>query len=271
MFNDQSQVTPESNPEGNANPQPSNPSSSFDTLLSEIKNDRGEPKYRSVEDGLTALRHSQEHIRSLTSERARLESELEEYKNRMKEVESLKETVQKLTQRSTEPEQRENQFDEETIANLVDTRLSIRQRQEAEAANQRAVAQKLRDTFGDKAKDSFYEKASQLGFSPDEFEALAAKSPRAVLTMFNIDGDGAPRQPNKSPVPSRVNSESFQGKPTSFIGAETEHVPLGGGTKEYARILENSRNMVEELAQHGMSIGDLTDPANYMKYFNNKG
>lgn len=271
MF-ENNQVTPEQeNNEGNAAPQPQGNTSPFDTLLSEIRNDRGEPKYKSVEDGLNALKHSQEHIRSLTQERQRMEQQIAELEKKTIEIESLKEAVTKLAQRGSEPAQPGNQFDEEAIATLVDNRLTKKQQEEAAASNQRAVAGRLHEVFGDKARDTFYEKASQLGFSPDEFEALAAKSPKAVLTMLNIDGDGARRQPNKSPVPSQLNTEKFQGRPNSFIGAETERIPLGGGDAQLKRILENSQNMVKELNDNGMSVYDLTDPVKYMQYIKNKG
>ena len=63
MFNEQSQETPEQKQqEGTATPPPTSSSSPFDTMLQGLKNERGEPKYRSVEDGLNALKHSQEHI-----------------------------------------------------------------------------------------------------------------------------------------------------------------------------------------------------------------
>lgn len=267
MFDPKAQETPEAPKGEQQSPQSSASTSPFDTMLSEIRNDRGEPKYRSVEDGLTALKHSQAHILSLTSDRQKLEAELVTLRAKTDSIDELKATVEKLTQRSSEPQQKETQLNEEALANLVDSRLSFQQAQAAKLDNQKSVAGKLQEVYGDKARDLFYEKASQLGFSADEFEALSAKSPKAILTMFNINGDGALKQPNKSPPVGKVNSEGFQRNPSSFIGSESEKIPLGGGDREYKRILENSRSMVEELGNSGMSVHDLTDPVNYQKYF----
>lgn len=272
MFDNQNtQTTSETNKEDQQNLQPQNSSSSFDTMLSEIRNDRGEPKYRTVEDGLNALKHSQEHIRNLTQEKTKLEDEVNSLRQKVAEIEELRESVKKLTQRSTEPAQQAPQFNEEALASLVDSRLSQRQQEELMLANQRSVASELSRVYGDKAKDAFYEKAKQLGLPGNELEALAAKSPKAVLTMFNIGSEGAHKQPTQSPTQGRVNTEHFQGKPSSFIGSETEQIPLGGGVQHYQRILDNSNKMVDELREQGLSIDDLTNPANYFKYFKKQG
>lgn len=272
MFENTNQETPDQEQKGTANTQTTTNSSSFDTLLSEIRNERGEPKYRSVEDGLNALKHSQEHIYKMQAERKQLEDEIAELRRKAEEIASLKETVEKLTQRGSEPGQQNSQIDEEKLASLVDSRLSQRQQEELALSNQREVANKLKEKFGDKAKDVFYQKASQMGLDSKDIESLSARSPKAVLTMFGIDGDAAHKQATQSPAQSRVNTESFQERPSSFIGAETERVPLGGGDAHFRRILDNSKQMVEELAAHGMSIADLTDPVNYMKMMKqNKG
>lgn len=270
MF-DNTQETPENKPtEDKQNPPTTNSSSQFDTLLSGIRNERGEPKYRSVEDGLKALQHSQEHISNLTRERQQLQDEVNALRAKADEIASLKETVARLTQRQPEPAPRENQLDQEVLAQIVDSRLSFRQQEELKASNQRQVASKLSEVFGDKAKEVFYEKASQLDLPGEELEALAARSPKAVLKMFNIDGDGAHKQPQHSPAQSKFSTENFQGRPSSLIGAETERIPLGGGESHYRNILENSRNMVQELHEQGMSVADLTNPAVYQKYFQKK-
>lgn len=266
MFNEQSQETPEQKQqEGTATPQPTSSSSPFDTMLQGIKNERGEPKYRSVEDGLNALKHSQEHITKLTAERSQLEQELATLRSKVTEIDTLKEVVEKLTQRQQESAP-QSQFDEEKVANLVDTRLTLRQQQEAAIANQQAVARTLQEKYGEKARDTFYQKGSELGYSPEEFEALAASKPKAVLTMLGIVGEATQKSAPNSPVQSKVNTEHFQGQPSSFIGAESERIPLGGGETHYNRILENSRNMVAELRERGMSVDDLTNPANYFKF-----
>lgn len=271
MFENSQQETPVSTSEGSATPQSTSNLSPFDTMLSEIKNEKGEPKYRSVEDGLNALKHSQEYILQQKQDILNRDRELEELRKRVQEIDVLKDTVSKLTQRQPEPEQQGSKLDEEVLASLVDKRLSINRQLEVASQNQRDVAGKLKESFGDKARDVFYEKASQLGFSGQEFEVLAAKSPKAVLTMFNLDGDVAPKQTFKSPAQSKINTEHFQGNPTSFIGAEKESIPLGGGEKHYNMILENSKKMVEELHANGMTVDDLSNPVNYMKYIRNKG
>ena len=267
MFDNQEKETPpQTNTENNAGSQTSSNSSPFDTILSDIKNERGERKYHNVEDGLKALKHSQEYIASLKQDLQAKERQIQELSEAVSKVKTLEETITKLTQRQSETSTNAPQLDEETLANLVDRQLTIKEQQTIAQNNQRTVVKALSESFGDKAKDVFYEKASQLGLPPDELEALSAKSPQAVLTMFGIGTGAAPKQAFNPVTRASVNTEQFQGNPTSFIGAETEKIPLGGGEEHFSRILENSKNMVEELRQSGMSIDDLTNPVNFMKY-----
>lgn len=272
MFDSEQKETPSpQTQENNAGSQTLSHQSQFDTMLSGIKNEQGEQKYRSVEDGLNALKHSQEYIAALKKEMADKDKALAEAKAKEDKISILEQTLAQLTQRQEEATTKAAPLDAETLATLVDQRLSHNQRVTLEAANQQKVVQALQAQFGEKAREVFYEKASQLGLPAEELEKLSAKSPQAVFTMFGIGGEATRKSAHNSPAQSKVNTEYFQGKADSFIGAETESIPLGGGDQHYSRILENAKNMVNELREQGMSIDDLTNPANYMKYMRNKG
>lgn len=270
MFNEQTQGTPATEQSGEATTQTTTPSSSFDTLLSEIRNERGEQKYRNVEDGLNALKHSQEYIYKTQTEKRQMEEELIALRERAARVEALEDTIAKLTQRTDDSAQQKPQLDEESIAKMVDSRIHDRQVAQVNEANKRAVVAELTAKFGDKASEVFYSKAQQMGLTAKEVEELSARSPKAVLTMFGISSDAAHKQASTSPAKSQFNSEHFQSQPGSFIGSETERIPLGGGQHHLTRILDNSRKMVDELREQGMSVNDLTNPANYMRYIKNQ-
>lgn len=272
MFDSEQKETPSTQTqENNAGSQTLSHQSQFDTMLSGIKNEQGEQKYRSVEDGLNALKHSQEYIAALKKEMAEKDKALAEAKAKEDKITILEQTLAQLTQRQQEANTQAAPLDEEQLANLVDKRLTLKQQAELEALNQQKVVQALKAKFGEKAREVFYEKASELGLPAEELEKLSARSPQAVFTMLGISGETTPKSVHNSPAQSKVNTEYFLGTSDSFIGAETERIPLGGGEQHYNRILENATNMVKELRENGMSIDDLTNPANYMKYMRNKG
>lgn len=271
MFNQEGLETPAVPTEGTQNPSATTNTSPFDNLLSEIRNERGEPKYRSVEDGLKALQHSQDHIHNITSKNSQLEAEVAELRKRTADIDELKDTIKKLTLREAPADTQPSAITDEQLAEIVDKRLSAKHQETVVKSNKQSVVDAMTKKFGDKAGEVFYAKAKELEISPEEFEALSAKSPKVVLTMLGLNGDAAPKQAFKSHPQGTLNTEHFQGKRDSFINAETERVPLGGGSEHFDRILENSRNMVEELRANGMSVEDLTNPVNFMRIMRNKG
>ena len=265
MFESNTPATPENTNVAPASATPVTPSSAFDTILADIRNPNGEQKYRSVQDALYALRHSQEYIPTIKNEVAQKDQEINELRNKLKEVDTLRETVEALTRNQELKTTPSNPIDEETIANLVGNQITAIERTRTAQANQRDVVESLSAKYGDKAKDVFYEKANQLGLAPEDIEALAARSPQAVKSLFNI-GDATPKSATKSPIQSTTSpvndSSSF-----SYIGQETHKLPIGASSRDYAILQDNAKRMVEEMSQAGLSIHDLTDPKVYFKYF----
>src|SRR5690606_29577106 len=229
------------------------------TLLAEIKNERGEQKYKTVQDAIVALKHAQEFIPQLKSEKDASAQQLEEMRQKLAEMESLKETVQKLTQKQPEPQPKEEGLDDEKVQQLIDQRLTQRQQEQLFEHNISQVAKALSEKFGkDKAEEMFYGKAQELGLSKEDINGLAAKSPQAVLQMFGVTA-GAYKQPNFSPSGTKLRSEGLQETHQSFLGKEVEPTPIGAGYDVIREKMERAKNMVAELEQNGMSIQDLTD------------
>ena len=74
IFNEQNPATqPTQNGDNTPGAQGSN---DLANLLGSIKNERGEPKYKSVEDALVGLRNAQEYIPQLTQKLSTQELEL---------------------------------------------------------------------------------------------------------------------------------------------------------------------------------------------------
>lgn len=264
MFENNTPATPENTGVPASTP-PVKSTSVFDTILADIKNPNGEPKYRSVEDALYALRHSQEYIPTIKNEVNQRDQEITELRSKLKEVESLRETVELLTRNQEQKSPPSNAIDEETIANLVGNQITAIERTRTAEANQRSVVQALSAKYGDNAPTVFHEKATQLGLSQSDLESLAARSPQAVKTLFNIE-DATPKSATKSPYKSSALPVN-DALPNSFIGRETHKLPLGASHRDYTILQDNARRMVDELDSAGLSIHDLTDPKVYFKYF----
>lgn len=236
------------------------------TILATIKNERGEPKYKTVQDALVALQHSQNFIPQLRQENEFLKQQQADKDAALERMKTLEETVLKLSQGNPAQGTPPVAVDQEAIAKLVEQTLTNTQQAQLAKANQQKVAEAITNKFGaEKAGELFYAKAAELGFSQAEINALAGKSPEAALRLVGISEAPAHRQ-GITPPSGSVRSDSFQGTPSSLIGRETVTLPLGATNQDHQNLMQRARDMVVELDQHGMSVHDLTDPRNFFKY-----
>ncbi len=264
IFNNESQATQPNVNDG----VPSNAQGSGDlaNLLGSIKNERGEQKYKSVEDALVGLDNAQKYIPTLTAQLAQKEQELATARQEAARVVELERTVQALTSKG-EPAntQASVPLNEDQIANLV-TQTLTRQQQEATAkANTLAVAQTLQTKFGADAEKTYNAKAQELGMTVIELNALAAKNPKAVFTLLGVTQE-APKQLSSS-TSQQFNTDAFQPKQDSFIGRNSKPTLIGATTSDLNEETARSKQMVEELHAQGKTISDLTNPKVYFKTF----
>lgn len=260
-------------PENNNTPAGVTPGSTeqLTTLLAGITNERGEQKYKTTEEALKALQHSQNFIPDLKNQLSSKDQELQALKAQAAELEALKDTVSKLTQKLTETPSNPqgNQISEEAIAELVGRQLTARQVAEKASQNQASVAQALQAQYGEKASEMFYSKAKELGMSQDQINSLAASSPQAVLTMFGVTGGAAHKRAINLPL-GTLNTAQLSNSPgKSLIGREDTPLTLGARSSDVLKLVKKSRDMVDELHQNGMTVQDLTNPSTFFKYFDN--
>ena len=239
-------------------------------LLNTIKNERGEPKYKDINTALDALKHSQEFIPQLRTEKEKLEQELATVKAEVMRLKTVEETVERLTSQQSKQETPPVQgLTEEAVANLVSKTLSQREQKAVQASNLSQVVNKMKETFGDDAEKLFYSKAQEVGLSAEAINSLAAQSPQAVLQLFGVNNTPAQKQNVFTPTSGTVNSEGYQPQQESFLGRNSKPVILGATTKELQVETQSAANLVAELHKNGMSTYDLTDPKIYNKYFGN--
>lgn len=259
------------NTDTNPNPTGSNPAPAVNndlaTLLGSIKNERGEQKYRDINDAMTALQHSQEFIPTLKSQYEAEKAEAQRLREEVARLKTVEETVAALTlnrqeQQGTPPVA----FDEKQIADLVNRTLTQRSEQATASSNLESVVASLQTAFGADAETKFYDKAKELGMTVAEMNTLAAKSPKAVLSMLGVNGQATPqRQPTVTT--SSVNTSAFQPNQETFVGRNSKTTLIGATTQDLQFESHNARKMVEELHAQGKSVHDLTDPKVYFKLF----
>lgn len=244
---------------------PSNPD--LGNLLAGIKNERGEQKYKNVEDALKALQHSQEYIPNLKTELEKRDAELERLRQETAKINSLEQTLLELTQnKNSNTEQPPKGLSEEDIAHLVSGQLTKLQQEAVQTTNLDAVVTAVKSKFGDKSEEVFYNKAKELGMSAAEINALAAKNPKAALKLLGLD-DVAPNQTRNVPGNGSINTTGFTPQKDSEIRRNPKPVIVGATTEDLHTEAKNARAMVDELHAQGLSTYDLTDPKVFRKVF----
>lgn len=195
----------------------------FSEHLSQIKNEEGEQKYKDVFTALSALKHTQEHVKTLEEENNRYRQETVKAKTMdevLQQIEATKGTKQEPTS-STE-------LDVDQLRNVTFDTIRQYEAQKAAAANKQAVSDALIEKFkdGEKAVQAFNDKASELGLTSEMLEELSATSPKAVLEYFQTSMKGTSKITEGS-----VNTEALanaskpsEAKKNIMYGASTNDI-----------------------------------------------
>jgi hypothetical protein len=238
-----------------------------DTLLNLIVNEKGERKYRDINAALVALQHSQAYIPDLKNQLTEAQRQAQEAQAEKARVVELEAAVRRLTEKQDEPSTNGKAPTSEDIAKVVQEQIDRQRQADAYRANTQQVVESMKLKFGDKAEAEFTAKAQELGFSIDEMNALSAKNPKAVLTLFGASVQGVQRQPNTAPTTSSIRSDGFTRAPDSLIGREKEISGVGTTSQDIAESFNRAVRMTEELHANGLSAIDLANPKEYAKYF----
>lgn len=200
----------------------------FSEHLAGIKNEDGGQKYSDVITALAALKHTQEHVKTLEDENTRFRTESVKAKTMdevLQQIATTKTTTEGLT---SSPE-----LDVEKVRNATFGAMEEYRAQQVAATNrtkvETALLEKFKDT--DKAKEAFVSKAGELGLSVSTLDELAATSPKAVLEYFNMSKDSSPK-----PIEGTVNTDALG----NFVAPTkvTKNIMYGAST---ADILESWR------------------------------
>jgi hypothetical protein len=234
----------------------SSSSASPEDLLSQIKNEQGEPKYADVTKALEALKHSQDFIPQLKGENETLKSAMAEMEERLAKAAAAEELLAKLGQVKGEPTEQQGQpesnppqafnLDEQQLSATLEKLLDQRSASQIATDNQKAVTEALVKKFGDKAQEQFNAKAGELGLSAESLEQLSAESPKAVLAYFNVQAESAATPTSGTIVPPRGNP------PTGEITPPESSLLSGAKSKDQIDYLLKIRKAVYE--KHNIQV-----------------
>jgi ribosomal protein L17 len=238
-------------------------------LLAEIKNERGEAKYKSLKDALVGLQNAQAHIPKLNNDLIEREKEIERLRKESERIATLEESIKSLTEKTDATGTPPKALSAQEIADLVNKSLdsTLSQREAAAQAkqNQEAVVKALVSKFGDKAEEAFNEAAADLGMSVQEFNTLAAKNPKLIFKTLGITSEHVNK--GASPQVSSVNSAGFTPNTDSNVGRNKVPTLVGATSQELQAEQRRANEMVAELHKEGKSVHDFSDPKVYFKRF----
>ena len=238
-------------PSSQDDPQTSKPASdnSFEHLLDEFKHENGERKYKDIDSALKALKHSQEYIPDIKGRLDATTAENEELKAQADKLSNLESIVEKLTAKEVPPATPASAgLDEQTVEQLLEQKLTQRDKDLTERGNLKEVTDALAAQYGTEAEKTFYDKATELGLDKDSFEKLAKTSPKAVLKFF----------PENKPAPRVSTGHNSAGIFTSTpedggtLKPPTESVLAGASTRDI--LAEMQRHKEAAYKKHNVQL-----------------
>lgn len=231
-------------------------------LLKLIVNEKGEQKYKTIQDAIIGLQHANSHIQTLLNEKRQVEQDVASLRTAAEKVAELERVVSELTK--APPQATPAAIDPIQIQELVSQAISETKTKEEQKQNTSVVVNAAKQTFGEKAEELFYSRAQDVGLSREQINSLAASSPQAALKILGLASQSGSLTPTQKTV---MNTTEAVPNQDTFISRNTERLPVGATFQEMRRESDAARKMVDELAAKGMTIDDLTKPSNYFKHF----
>lgn len=219
------------------------------TKLFAIKNEKGDPKYASLDKAIEALQNSQEYIPKLKTEKEQFEAEVLRLREELAKRSSVEEAISRLAAKPSPVEptptsEGPKALDEAAVREMLQRELTQREQLTITQNNAKVIAQAMTSKFGDKAKQVIAEKASELGMTTKDMEQFAYSKPQAFLAWFNASSPAS----TGAPVRSTVNLPDSP--PASEFKHTGKSVLRGASLKEQADFM--ARIKAEVYKKHGI-------------------
>lgn len=177
-------------------------------------------KYKTTEDALKALPHAQAHIQKLEEEAKQIREEL----TKRKAVEEVLAEFKASTGKQSDEETPPAKLDEAVLEKLVEQVVEKKKSVEVAKANTNTVVKKMSEKFGEKAEQEYIKIAEENGMTVPFLNALAARSPDAVLKLagITVDKSTPPAKPNSSINTDGFNNNQPPEKSARVLGRSTK-------------------------------------------------
>lgn len=192
--------------------------SSENTYLSLILNENGEQKYATTEEALKGTVHAQSHI-------TKLESELKELRDKADKgvsAEQILEALNKNKKPDDKSGEQENTLTADDIAAQVENILTKRESETTVQKNVATVTGIFNKLYGDKASETLYSKAEDLGFSKAEINQMVSTNPKATLKILGVTEAAQQKADpvtDASSIALDLSSGKPEEKPATIMGA----------------------------------------------------
>ncbi len=182
-------------------------STDYTQMLGMIVNADGEVKYNSVDDALKGAAHAQAHIANLEQELATLRTTGDDSKKIEDVIAALQ--SQGVKDKVASDDGQPKSLSATDIQELVKNAVQDINSQSTQEQNIQTVTGKFKELYGEKASETLYSKANDLGMSKEDINSMIAKNPKAAFRILGVDIKATPEI---SITQSSVNPESFQHK-----------------------------------------------------------
>lgn len=201
----------------------------LEDMLKGIVNENGEQKYKTLEDAIRALDHSQKYIPELKSQLSGYNNKVSELEAKVAQFGNIEDTVQRLLAQKTETTQATpaatTGLDEQAVMRLVQQSLEQRSAADVAEANFKLVNKSLIEKYGDKTTEVVAAKARELGTTPEALVELSKTSPAVVQSLFQTPAHSDPSRSSggrAAPVPQVVHSEAKKPEGKSLLVGITD-------------------------------------------------
>jgi hypothetical protein len=179
----------------------------FADLLKQIKNEKGEPKYKDVNTALSALKASQDFIEQLKREKTEEENLRRQREAELERLGNIEDFVNRLKPNAKPQEKQEtpantNGLSEEKIVKMLEEKLQQKELEAAYNSNYKGVVDHLVNTFGgqEEATKAIKQKADELGVTPQELKQMAQQKPALVKALFGSSTTTSKPKPSQSSI-----------------------------------------------------------------------
>lgn len=190
-------------------PQP-NP---FEDLLKTIKNEEGQPKFKSAEDALKSIPHKDQHIATLEGETSQYKAEIARLNTELETRKSVEDALAALNGQRTPPAPKEDPpkeagLSQEQVQQLMQEALQKQAQDAAKEANLNSVLSALNERFGDNQAEALQKVVENSGLTAESFKEMAMTNPNVVKTLLATvptDKPSKPTTPSSQITPTTPN------------------------------------------------------------------